>query len=111
MRTWLSAALVCVWAVTLASADTAITPAMHCQGHAMPCCPHSGPDGARCAPVQCAEQAFQKSDSRDALEAPALGSAAAPAAVLEQPSPFAPQPLFAIAPRASVFRLKDDLRI
>lgn len=108
----ISMALAGLWFVTLLSAGSAIAPAMRCNGHDMPCCPRSGGDRARCAPVQCVEQAFQKSETRDAVEPSLFCRAAGPAEHLDQPSPrLTHRLLLGLQYRDSVFRLKDDLRI
>lgn len=112
MRKLFGIAVAAVWLVTLACADTALTPAMHCQGGHMPCCPRSGGPNAQCSPVQCAPGDFQKSDARYAAEAPAAHRGAAPASGVPQPSLSSARELIpGLFHRASVFRLKDDLRI
>jgi len=110
MRRLFGVALASLWLVTLASAATAVTPAMHCQGMHMPCCPRSGGDGARCAPVQCAPQAFQKSETRT-LPRSSTFHRAGFAQPDVQPSPANRRPQAGRSFRPPVFRLKDDLRI
>lgn len=111
MRRLLGVALAAVWLVTLACAETAVTPAMHCQRPHMPCCPRSG-SHAQCSPLQCSEQAFQKSDAGNATEAPAADRAAAPVAAVAQRCRSSVRELMpGLCYRATVFRLKDDLRI
>lgn len=112
MRKLLGVALAAVWLVTLACAETAVTPATLCLRHRMPCCPRSATHGAQCSPLQCAEQAFQKSDARYAAEAPVVHRGPAPRAAIPQPSLSPVRELMpGLCFRAAVFRLKGDLRI
>ncbi|MGA8108905.1 MAG: hypothetical protein WBD46_13115 [Acidobacteriaceae bacterium] len=110
MRRVFGVALASLWLVTLASAATAVAPAMHCQGMHMPCCPRSGGDCARCAPAQCVPQAFQKSEARTLPRSPACHRADA-AQPDVGPSSASLRPEVGRWVRPRVFRLKDDLRI
>lgn len=109
-RRLLGVVLAGLWLVNLACAETAVAPGMHCQGTHMPCCPRSG--GAQCASVQCVSQVFQKSDSRNTVEALAAHCSAARQPPAIQPSPAARSAVTSgLLFRSSVFRLKDDLRV
>jgi hypothetical protein len=104
-------ALIAVWIVASVGAGASITPAMHCQGHNMPCCPPAGSSSAQCAGAQCLEQIPQKSESRAATSSPALRMTAA----ADFPAPrHTFVPVHELTPGlrfpSSVFRLKDDLR-
>src|ERR1035438_2994996 len=109
----LTLALSAVWILTLAFADTAVAPAMHCQRSHMPCCPRSG-DGESCSSARCREQVREKAESQ-------MGKAKGGEAVCVPPARIAPSSRSAQEPvreltsglryRAPVFRLKDDLRI
>ena len=108
----LALALTAVWMVTLAAADTAVTPAMHCQRH-MPCCPQNN-NSERCATAGCTEPVPEKLESQESRaresEAAVVGAAAVEARV--EPG-FEPawELTLGLRYQAGVFRLKDDLRI
>jgi hypothetical protein len=114
-RTYRALALVlaAVWIVTLAFADTAVTPAMHCQRGHMPCCPR-GSDGENCSSARCTEQVPEKSEAQDAQAKEGEAVAVVPAR-MEAPGAFSPEPVLELTSglhyQAAVFRLKDDLRI
>jgi hypothetical protein len=110
VRRFFGVALTSLWLVTVAAAAAA-SPAMHCQGMHMSCCPRSGSDGAQCVPVQCDSQAFQKSEARTLPRTSVLSRAAAPSEIV-QPS-LRNVLMSAAVPldRSDVFRWKDDLRI
>jgi hypothetical protein len=100
--------------VTLATADMAITPAMHCQRTQMPCCPRSGPNGESCSSVGCTEQIPEKSEAQ-AVRAKESAAAAFPPAVVDASGRRKPLPARELTSglryRAPVFHLKDDFRI
>lgn len=100
------------WMVTLAAAETSITPPMRCQRSHMPCCPNN----ESCSRAQCTEQVSERAEAQ---------------AVDDQmqethSSVTASLPVFAVRKAAAwrlreltpglhfyfpVFGLKDDLRI
>jgi hypothetical protein len=105
-----SVALTAIWMVSVVAAGAAVTPAMHCHGINMPCCPPSGSESARCSGTQCVEQIPQKSEATakapvvqaaTPVESIAVRVATAPARELTAGYRF-PSP---------VFRFKDDFRI
>ena len=110
----LALALSAVWIVTLALADTAVTPAMHCQRGHMPCCPRSGNGESCCFRRRCTEQVPEKAEAQVVkakedeavallpVRIDAIGrSTAEPVRELTSGLRFS----------TAVFRLKDDLRI
>ncbi|HEY1501938.1 MAG TPA: hypothetical protein VGF88_20355 [Acidobacteriaceae bacterium] len=109
----LGLALTFVWVATLASAETAITPAMHCQGSRMPCCPR-GSSGESCSTARCAEQIPEKAEAQATRAGEGETIAILPAGV-EPGRAAGPQAVVELTAglgyQASVFRLKDDLRI
>jgi predicted transglutaminase-like cysteine proteinase len=110
----LALALAAVWVVTLAFADTAVTPAMHCQRGHMPCCPQSS-SSESCSTARCAEQIPEKAeaqltqDQEDEIQAvvPPVPTAIAPRLTPE----FVRELTAGLRYQTPVFRLKDDLRI
>jgi len=98
------------WMVTLAAAETSITPPMRCQRSHMPCCPNN----ESCSRAQCTEQASERAETQtidDLMQA-------------THSSATTSLPIFAKAPAGQlrelnsglhfhfpVFGLKDDLRI
>ena len=109
----LTLVLVALWMVTVTATGTAATPAMHCHGVAMPCCPPaSSSSRARCLDSECIEQVPQKAEAGlDAQVAAVLIPAALEAAM---PRPMHEPVLLLHAGlrfHAPVFRLKDDFRI
>jgi len=109
----LALALAAVWVVTLAFADTAVTPAMHCQRGHMPCCPQNS-NGESCSSAQCTEQVPEKAESQGA-RVKESETAVVPAAGVEAAARRVAEPMHELSLglryQASVFRLKDDLRI
>jgi hypothetical protein len=106
-------ALSAVWVVTLAFADTAVTPAMHCQRGHMPCCPRSG-NSESCSDARCTEQVPEKSETQgvQAKEGETSAVRVAPTDVASAPRPVpVPELTPGMRYQASVFRLKDDLRV
>ena len=107
-------ALCCVWVATLAQADTAVTPAMHCQRH-MPCCPQG--TNENCSQARCAEQVPEKTEAQaeKAERGRANDSRAVPAIQRDAICRVRVEPVRELTAglqfRATVFRLKDDLRI
>jgi hypothetical protein len=102
-----------VWIATLAFADTAVTPAMHCQRGHMPCCPRSG-NGESCSSERCTELVPEKSEAQ-AVQAKEGEAVAVPPARMAVGHRSAAEPLRELTSGlrhpASVFRLKDDFRI
>jgi hypothetical protein len=94
------------------AAGAAVTPAMHCHGINMPCCPPAGSTSASCSGAQCIEQIPQKSESRVVQPAPAPRVAAT---VRDCAVPAPRFPVRALTSglhyQSPVFRRKDDLRI
>lgn len=109
----LALTLAAVWIVTLAFADTAVTPAMHCQRGHMPCCPR-GSDGESCSSARCTVQIPEKSETQDHRAEDDEAVAVVPAR-MDAPRTFRREPARELTPglrcHASVFRLKDDLRV
>ena len=109
----LALALVAVWVATLAFADTPVTPAMHCQRGHMPCCPRSD-SGESCSSAQCTEQVPEKAEAQS-VQAREDEAVATATVWPEDARRSADQPVRALTTglhdHASVFRLKDDLRI
>jgi hypothetical protein len=110
----LAVALCAGWVATLAFADTAVTPAMHCPRGHKPCCPQSG-SGESCSTARCTEQIPEKAEAR-VLEAPASETQAAVAPVrIAEAQRSAAEPARELTAglhyHAPIFRLKDDLRI
>lgn len=109
----LTLALVAVWMVTVTAAGAAVTPAMHCHGVAMPCCPPAGSSSmARCLDSECIEQVPQKVET--SLDAQAVAVLIPAAVEATTPRPMhEPVRLLQGGLRfhAPVFRLKGDLRI
>jgi hypothetical protein len=101
-----------IWMVTVAFADTAVTPAMHCQRH-MPCCPQSG-NGESCSSAQCTEQIPEKAEAQT-VQAPERETVAVAPVRSGDAAQAAWEPVWELTTglryQASVFRLKDDLRI
>jgi hypothetical protein len=110
----LALALAAVWVVTLAFADTAVTPAMHCQRGHMPCCPQSG-SSENCSSARCTEQIPEKAEAQLTQAQEDEGQAAVPAILPPSANRFAPEPTQELTAglryQTAVFRLKDDLRI
>jgi hypothetical protein len=107
-------ALSAVWVVTLAFADTAVTPAMHCQRGHMPCCPRSG-DGESCSSARCTEQVPEKAEAQVERAKEGEAQAVVPAGYDGASGRFAQEPVRELTSglryQAPVFRLKDDFRI
>lgn len=110
----LALALSAVWVVTLAFADTAVTPAMHCHRSHMPCCPRSD-NGESCSDARCTEQVPEKAEAQVVQEKEGEAEAVVLPAGIDTASQPAREPLRELTPGlrygAAVFRLKDDLRI
>jgi hypothetical protein len=108
----LALALAAVWVVTLAFADTAVTPAMHCQRGQMPCCPRSG-NGESCSDARCTEQVSEKSEA-EVVQA-GEDDAVVPPVRVEDAKLSAAEPVRELTAgfcyHDAVFRLKDDFRI
>jgi hypothetical protein len=109
----LALALTAVWVVTLAFADTAVTPVMRClRGH-MPCCPSTSTCES-CTSAQCTEQVPEKAEAQATRVQKSDAVAVLPAQA-EDPIAATPGPMQELTTglcyHASVFRLKDDLRI
>jgi hypothetical protein len=108
----LTLVLTSVWMGAVIAAGAAETPAMHCHGINMPCCPPSGGDSTSCSGAQCIEQVPQKNESRIVNPAPAPR---VPIAVLDVRVRPSHVPVIELTSglryQSSVFRLKDDLRI
>lgn len=104
--------LVAVWLAASLAAGAAVTPAMHCHHGAMPCCPPAGSESAQCSGALCAEAVPQKAETGVRIHVPALRLPVSETSSSEQSSP---SPILAMTAglrfHASVFRLKDDLRI
>lgn len=102
-----------VWVATVAQADTAVTPAMHCQRH-MPSCPQGG-NGESCSTARCTEQVPEKTEARVERARENEGRGAAPAIRDEDARRPQAEPVREMTAGlqfcAAVFRLKDDLRI
>ena len=115
-RTGRAVALVlsAVWVITLAFAETAVTPAMHCQRGHMPCCPQSG-SGESCSSARCTEQVPEKAETQNVQAMENEAQAAISTAGVETAQAPGAEPLqeptAGLHYRAPVFRLKDDLRI
>jgi len=113
-RTYRSLALALsgIWICTLAMADTAVTPAMHCQRSHMPSCPRNGSNGESCSGARCTEQVPEKSEAQ-AVKAKAEVATGSPRSDVSASS--APELIRELTSglrfHAAVFRLKDDLRI
>lgn len=100
-----------VWLVSLA-VNAAAMPAMRCERAHMPCCPASGHGGAHCSAVQCEAQSFQKPENRAIAEAPAWRSENFGQNAETNPEGSGLRALHTgLRYRASVFLLKDDLRL
>lgn len=101
-----------VWVMTVASANTVLTPVMRC--HNMPCCPRSDGGLQSCSTAQCAEQVPEKAEGQIAakdLAAASLPPALLPRVALERAFEVPQQELTAgLRYSVAVFRLKDDLR-
>jgi hypothetical protein len=110
----LTLALTALWVLTLAFADTAVTPAMHCQRGHMPCCPESS-TGESCSTARCTEQVPEKAEARteQAAQDQAQASlASVPTVDLQHCAQYpVREPAAGRHDRIDVFRLKDDLRI
>jgi len=107
---WLALALSAIWIWTLATAETAVTPAMHCQRSHMPCCPRNGGNGESCSGARCTEQVPEKSEAQ-VLKAKTEAAARSPRRdVSANPAPLH-ELTCGLGFHAAVFRLKDDLRI
>ncbi|MGA7353442.1 MAG: hypothetical protein WBP95_08395 [Acidobacteriaceae bacterium] len=109
----LALALSAVWIATLAQADTAVTPAMHCQRGHMPCCPRSG-NGESCSSARCTEQVPEKAETQ-VVKAKEGEAVALPPVRTDGMGRPAAEPMRELTSglrfSAAVFRLKDDLRI
>lgn len=109
----LGLALCVVWIATLAQADTAVTPGMHCQRH-MPCCPQ-GSSGESCSTARCTEQVPEKAEAQVERARADESRAGVPAIREGAVRSSAREPVRELTSglqfRAGVFRLKDDLRI
>jgi hypothetical protein len=114
----LALALAAVWVVTLAFADTAVTPAMRCQRGHMPCCPRTGDSegcaGENCSAARCTEQVPEKAEGQAGRVAE-REAAALPGPRLDDGNQGAGWPVRELTSglryQSPVFRLKDDLRI
>lgn len=110
----LTLALTGLWLLTLGFADTAVTPAMHCQQGHMPCCPQSS-SGESCSSARCAEQIPEKAEAQTEWtaqdEAQAIVPPAPPAGLQRSGREAVPELTAGLHFRIAVFRLKDDLRI
>jgi|SRR5579863_2689585 hypothetical protein len=110
----LALALSAVWVVTLAFADTAVTPAMHCQRGHMPCCPRSG-NGESCSDARCTEQVPEKAEAQGVQAKEGETQAVVSPVLVDGAKRFSPEPRRELTAGlrycAPVFRLKDDLRI
>ena len=107
----LALALTLVWVATLAFAETAITPAMHCQGSRMPCCPRGSES---CSTARCAEQVPEKAEAQVSRADEGETVAVLPAWAEPAMAPTArlvEELTTGLCYHASVFHLKDDLRI
>ena len=108
----LTLALVAVWMVTVTAAGAAVVPAMHCPAAHMPCCPPSQNGTAQCMASECIEQVPQKAEARLDVQVQPVQLAAPVEDGPTQPSPEPPRELHSgLRFHATVFRLKDDLRI
>ena len=107
-------ALAGVWVVTLAFADTAVTPAMHCPRGHMPCCPRSG-SGEGCSDARCTEQVPEKAEAQVVQAKEGEAQAAVLPVHLDGSDGSAWEPVRELTSglhfQAAVFRLKDDFRI
>ena len=114
MTRGLALALTAVWVVTLAFANTAVTPAMHCQRGHMPCCPRSA-NSESCSSARCTEQVPEKAEAQAAQVREAESQAVVAPIRVDGFRRFAQEPVRELTAGlrygASVFRLKDDLRI
>jgi hypothetical protein len=114
VRRTLALALTFVWIATLAFADTAVTPSMHCRRGHMPCCPQSS-GGESCSGARCTEQVPEKTEARVVQPRNDESHAVAPPArckgALRSAPALTPELTTSLHGRAGVFRLKDDLRI
>ena len=103
-----------VWIVTLAVADTAVTPAMHCQRGHMPSCPQSS-NGESCSSARCTEQVPEKSEAEAVQAKEGEVQALVPPVRMDNGGQPGWEPVWELTTglryQASVFRLKDDLRI
>jgi hypothetical protein len=110
----LALALAAVWVATLAFANTAVTPAMHCQRGHMPCCPRSN-SGETCSSARCMEQVPERSEAQAVQPNERDVQALVPPVRIEDAQRSATEPVWELTDglhyHASVFRLKDDLRI
>jgi hypothetical protein len=107
----LALALALVWVATLAFAETAITPAMHCQGSRMPCCPRGSES---CSTARCADPVPEKAEAQVSRADESETVAVLPAWVEPAMAPSVrrvEELTTELCYQASVFRLKDDLRI
>lgn len=108
----LTVALLAVWMVTITAAGAAVVPAMHCPAAHMPCCPPLPSGTAQCLASECIEQTPQKAETRLDVQVQVVRLAAPSQDLAIQPSP---EPLRELRSglrfHATVFRLKDDLRI
>ncbi len=110
----LALALSAVWVVTLAFADTAVTPVMHCQRGHMPCCPRSG-NGESCSDARCTEQVPEKAEAQSVRAKEGESQAVVSPVLVDGAKRFAREPVRELTQglhyRSPVFHLKDDLRI
>ena len=110
----LALALSAVWVLTLAFADTAVVPAMHCPRGHMPCCPRSG-NGESCSDARCTEQVPEKAEAQGVQTKEGQSQAVVQPVLVNGAPGFAREPMCELIQglhyRAPVFRLKDDLRI
>lgn len=109
----LTLALVAVWMVTVTAAGAAVTPAMHCHGIDMPCCPPADSSSmARCLTSECIEQIPQKAEAGLDVQVAAVVVSTASEHATPQPIQAPARELHAgLRFQTQVFRLKDDLRI
>jgi len=105
-------ALCAFWLAAFFAADAALLPASHCARLHMPCCP----GGERCAPAQCVEQVAQKPEAQvvradECEQPPEAAIAARPMRPAVPGGSFIRVLRTGLRFQASVFRLKDDLRV
>jgi hypothetical protein len=110
----LTLALSAVWVVTLAFADTAVTPVMHCQRGHMPCCPRSG-NGESCSDARCTEQVPEKAEAQGVQAKEGESQAVIQPVLVDGAHGFAREPVRELTEglhyRSPVLNLKDDFRI
>jgi hypothetical protein len=105
----LALAVAAVWVTMATSAVSMVTPAAHCHGVPMPCCPPNDAGAAHCVSAQCIVELPQRA------EAPNLPVAQVTEATLMAVPQLFPAPVRdltrGVGWEPGVFRLKDDLRI